>query len=116
MSAGSFVGSFYQLDNGSVARIRLQPETIAGFNTPATGPATLPNSARVGGGNNRVGIKARSITIKWTGTPPTGYKAGDTLRVPIMLASIYNGLNLGDTVSYLGQNAEVVGKQGERVR
>lgn len=116
MSAGNFVRSFYQLNNGQIARIRVQPETISGFNVPAAGPATVPGSARVSGGNRRIGIKARSITLRWVGAPPTGYAVEDVIRIPILQESVWDGLNDGDTVSYLGANAEVVGRQPERVR
>jgi hypothetical protein len=115
MSSGAFVRSFYELDNGDVARCRVQPETIAGFNSPPAGPATVPGSARMNGSRRKAGINARSVSLAWTAAPPAGYKPDAVVRVPILDPDVYNGLDLGDTVTYLGANAEVIGKTGEKI-
>lgn len=116
MSAGKFQFSFYELNNGAVCRIKIQPETISGFNLPAAGPATLPFLARVSGSIRRVGVKARSISLRWQGAAPTGYDVNSVVRIPVLTPGVWNGLSEADTVSYLGQNATVVGKSPERVR
>lgn len=115
MSAGQFLRSFYQLDNGEVARARVQPETIAGFNAAPAGPATVPGSARMGGGRRRFGINARFITAAWSGAAPTGYDADGVIRIPILTPASYNAIELGDTLTYLGGTLEVIGKTGEKV-
>lgn len=115
MSAGAFVRSFYELDNGEVARCRVQPETIAGFNTPAAGPASVPGSARMQSSRRRQGINARMISVVWSGAPPAGYDANGVIRIPILTTLVYNGLELGDQVTYLGATAEVIGKTGEKI-
>lgn len=116
MSAGKFVYAFYQLDNESVARIRVQPETITSGNPSATGPANLPVTVRVSNGNRAFGIKPRSITLKWTGAAPDGYDPNGILRVPILQRGTYNAINLGAAFTYAGASAQVVGKNPERVR
>ena len=115
MSQGRFVRTFYELDNGEIARARVQPETIAGFNTPVGGPATVPGSARMQGSRRRQGINARHITGAWVGTPPTGYDDRTPVRVPVMSPAVYNGLELGDTVNYLGASLEIIGKTAEKI-
>lgn len=115
MSSGQFERSFYQLDNGEVARARVQPETLAGFNPPAVGPATVAGSARMGGGRRRFGINARFITAVWSGGAPTGYDPNGVLRIPIVTPAAYNQINLGDVVTYLGSSIEVIGKTGEKI-
>jgi hypothetical protein len=115
MSAGQFERSFYALDNGDIARARVQPETLAGFNPAAAGPATVPGSARMGGGRRRFGINARFITAVWDGAPPTGYDPNGVIRIPIVTPAAYNAINLGDSLSYLGGTLEVIGKTGEKV-
>ncbi len=116
MSAGKFQVSFYELNNGDVAKIKVQPETVSGFNVPGVGPATTKVLARVSGGNARYGIKARSFSLRWTGQPPTGYDASSVVRIPILTATVYDSTQLYDTVTYLGAQAQVVGKSPERVR
>lgn len=120
MSAGVFTRTFYELDDGDIVRARVQPETLAAnvgaANTAPAGPADAPGSARVGGGRRQFGIKMRSVSLAWTGTPPTGYKAGALVRIPIMQRATYDGIDLGDTGTYLGVAVEVVGKSPESVK
>lgn len=115
MSAGQFTRTFYQLDNGDIARARVQPETLAAFNPAAAGPATVPGSARMGGGRRRFGINARFISATWTGSAPTGYDPDGVIRIPIMTPGAYNAISLGNSVAYLGGTLEVIGKTGEKV-
>lgn len=116
MSAGKFIFSFYGLDNGDVANIRLQPETLGTGNPAAAGPATLPVSAKVSNSNRSIGIKPRAITLAWTGAAPDGYDPNSNIRVPIMQKTVYDGINIGSTFTYAGASARVVGKSPERVR
>lgn len=122
MSAGAFSSVFYALDNGEVAGIRVQPETLlasftpGGVNAAATGPATLPTRARVSGGNRRYGIKARSVTIEFTGTVPDGYLAGSNITLPVLTPAVYNAIVPDGTGTYLGAAIRVVGKSPERVK
>lgn len=119
--AGPFAqGARYEADDGTVYRIRVQPETLAasigGVNASAAGAVDGQGTVRVGGGNRKFGIKARAVSIRFTGTPPTGYDEGEILRVPIMTPTRYSSIALGTTGTYLGVACEVVGKSPERVR
>lgn len=123
MSAGAFESSKYEADDGTIYKIRVQPETEAAeFGDPAvanaapSGAVTGKVSARVGGGNRQYGVKARAVTVKWTSTVPSGYKSDEVLRIPILQKSLYDSVASGATGTYLGQPVEVVGKLPERIR
>jgi len=118
MSAGSFVRAFYQLSSengGGQCSCRVQPETIAAF-PGASGPATIPVTARMGGSRRKFGVNARYISGKWTGAVPDGYDPNGTIRIPILTPTAFAAISVGDTVSYLGSDLEVVGKNGETVK
>lgn len=116
MSAGAFQNSFYTSDSGDVYNIRLQPETLAfsAQGTPATA-ATAEPSAIANGARRRIGVNARSVRLEWTGTPPTGYDANSVVRVPIVTLAAYTAISKGDTVTYLGAPARVLGKTPEYI-
>lgn len=120
MSAGAFTNSKYQADNGDIRGIRVQPETLAAnigaVNAAPAGAINATGRARVGGGNRQYGVKARSVTVRFTATPPTGYKADQLYRIPIMTPTVYNDIEIDDTGTYLGVACVVVGKNPERVR
>lgn len=122
MSAGAFERSKYEADNGDIFAIRVQPETLAATfggtaNAAPTGAVDQQVSARVGGGNREIGIKARAVTVAWDGAPPTGYEPNQLLRVPILTKDLYDAITSNSTSgSYLGAAVTVVGKLGERVR
>lgn len=120
MSSGNFVSSRYEADSGTIYRIRVQPETLAanvgGANTAPAGAIDGEGTVRVGGGNRKFGVKARSVTLAWAGEPPDDYAEGEYLRVPILTPARYNSISLGATGTYLGASVTVVGKNPERVR
>lgn len=123
MSAGKFTKGKYQTNGGIVVPIRVQPETLSatlgqGTNSSVTGEivpgyprATISRSKR------SVGIHARSVTLRFTGaTPPTGYAAGETYRIPVMSPTVWNALGEGVSATYLGAPAEVVSTSPEKIR
>lgn len=122
MSAGAFsTTGKYEGDNGTIYRIRVQPETltanVGAVNAVPTGAVNGVGSARVGGGNRQIGIKARSVTVRFTGALPAGYEPnGGTYRIPIMTKTVYDGASVGTTGTYLTSPIVVVGKNPERVR
>jgi hypothetical protein len=107
MSSGVFENVNYELDNGTVLTCRVQPETaelvIGGTtNTPPTGtPAAGLGSVRVSGGNRQIGIKARSVAVRFTATK-SGYKEGSSIRLPIFTKTMWDGLAKGQTGTYQG--------------
>lgn len=122
MSAGAFLTTRYQSDEGGIYGIRVQPETvdltIAGqTNNPPTGAVDQEGLARVSGGRRRIGIKARNVRFRFSGTPPTGYEEIGVLTLPCLTAAFYNNIpRSGGTGTYLGASIAVVGKspQGGR--
>lgn len=118
MSAGAFLvdGRYVASEGGNTHRIRIQPETVTTVNVNPPGPVNGTGSVRVGGGNRQIGIKARSITVRWTNTVPDGYLANGLIRIPILTPGAYDGLSVGSSFTYLGQPTTVVSKNPERVR
>lgn len=120
MSAGGFNQGFYQGDSGDIHIIRYQPETAAmdldgTVNAIATGPATSPFWVKVSKGRTEYGLGPRKVRIRWTGTPPTGYKAEEALEVVVFQSSVFNAATLNSTVTYLGATAQLVGKIPENL-
>lgn len=119
MSSGAFTTSKYEANSGTVYGIKVQPETLAAnvgaANAAPAGVVDGEGSVRVGGGNRQLGIKARSVSVRFTATVPDGYLAGQTYRIPILTPTVWNGANKGTTGTYLGSPIVVVGKSPERV-
>lgn len=118
MSSGGFVYTRYLRDNGAdIHPIKVQPETTADWNDP---PALLPTSdisAMVSSGRRKLGLHARTITLKMPDTgQPAGYKPGGLIRLPIFQLSEWNAIQKGTQLLYLGVQCFVVGKQGELAR
>jgi len=121
MSAGAFERSKYEANNGDIYGIRVQPETLAATfggtaNDAPAGAVDQETSARVGGGNRQIGIKARAVSAVWTSTAPTGYKADEPIRIPVLTPDLFDAITPNSTGNYLGQGITIIGKLPERVR
>jgi hypothetical protein len=122
MSAGAFSISKYAADSGTIHPIRIQPETAAAqvgttANAAPTAAVTAGAiTARVTGGNRAYGVKARSISFKFTAAPPAGYLANQTYRVPVLVKATYDAATVGGVGTYLGVATVIVGKNPERQR
>jgi hypothetical protein len=121
MSAGAFEYSRYASGSGLVYRIRVQPETLAMVidgSTNAAAPDSIDGigTIKTSAGNRAFGIKPRTVTVRFTSTLPTGYKAGTLITLPWMVADTWEELTNGDTGTYLGQAIELVSKKAENVR
>lgn len=120
MSAGGFARSRYAADSDDIHPIRVQPETLSltvggVANAAPAGAVTSPISAKVSKGNRGVGLKPRTVTIVFTGTAPTGYKADSPITLPLLTEAAYDAASKGATGSYLGGAIEVISKSPERV-
>lgn len=125
MSAGNFITSRYQSDNlpGEPIMIaRIQPETqdivLGGANNePAGATVTLPLRVNISGGRNSLGVKPRTVTLRWVDNIPDGYQASSRLVVPIMTKALWDAIDpLITTGTYLGGTVIVVGKTPEFVK
>lgn len=118
MSSGQFLTTRYELDDGNIVRIRVQPETVTAWN-PLPAATTFAEgypSAQVNKGKREFGIGARFVTLRWVAAPPTGYLATGTVKVPILSTEAYDGLVPGEQVEYLGVQAQVISKSPESVK
>lgn len=116
MSAGRFQKAKYEADNGTVYNIRVQPESISATNGEPAGAVTGAVSAKARGSRRSLGIVARSVNLEWVAAPPAGYDDRGNLSVVIFTKSVFDGLNVGNTFTYLGANARIIGLSPESRR
>lgn len=123
MSAGNFIFSRYRatsLPGDPVMIARIQPETqdlvLGGAsNEPGGATVTLPLRVNISGGNNALGVKPRTVSLRWISDIPPGYSPNGVLRVPILSEALWEAVDPGITTgTYLGQPVRVVGKSPER--
>lgn len=122
MSAGEFVISSYDSsETGFTMPVRVQPETLLLFvngiaNSGSGTPVNLGLFAQVTKNRNAYGVGCRSVTVKWDGAPPTGYKPGEALRIPVMTEAAYASYIPGSTGNYLGSSVVIVSRTNEVAR
>lgn len=121
MSAGRFVRSRYEANNGLIHPIRVQPETLeaslgGGANAAPAGAVDTSISVRTSQSARAFGIRPRLVTLAWSAAPPAGYDDRGTIRLPILTEARYDAINVGGTGTYLGAGVTVVGKSPESVR
>lgn len=123
MSAGNFEFTRYQsntLPGDPIMIARVQPETLGlvlggAANEPGGATVTLPLRVNISGNANSLGVKPRTVTLRWTGAAPATYSAGGVLKVPVMSEALWDAVDPGITTgTYLGQPVRVVGKSPER--
>jgi hypothetical protein len=111
MSAGAFVVSKYQTNDGTITPIRVQPETLeaaiaAVTNAAPTGALGDTIFTKVSGGLSLSHIRARRITIRFPATgQPTGYKPLGITTIPVLTKVFYNACataGVGAVITYLG--------------
>lgn len=123
MSAGNFINVGYEatsLPGDPIMIARIQPETrdlvLGGAqNSPGGATVTLPLRVNISGGNNSLGVKPRTVTLRWNGDAPAEYSPNGVLRVPILSQALWDAIDPGITNgTYLGESVRVVGKSPER--
>lgn len=126
MSAGAFLKAKYEAStDGLIHPIKIQPETetlaISGqANSQPTASLDSKISARVGGGNRQLGLKARNVAFRFV-TAPEGYKQDSIIRVPWLRPDTYNAATIdGAEGSYVvngtPEDIIVVGGTDENVK
>ena len=118
MSAGVFTRSRYEDDDNEIHPIRVQPETLtATFNSVAnsapTGAVTSSISAQVTGSRRGLGLFARYATVVFTGTPPDGYATGQSYKIVVPNPTVFDGITVGQTGTYLTVATQVISKTAE---
>lgn len=125
MSAGPFITTSYQsttLPGNPIMIARIQPETqslvLGGAQNEQGGATvTLPLRVNISGNKNSLGVKPRTVTLRWTAAPPDGYSPNGTLVVPILSQNLWDAIDpLVTTGTYLGAAVVVVGKSPENYR
>lgn len=123
--AGAFLRSKYQASYGAgtaIHPIRVQPETVgANFgsdtNDPPDGSINNPISAKISLTSRSKGLRPRFATLQLlsTSTPPTGYKDGAITKIPVLTPGLFQLLQVGNSVTYLGTTWEIASLTGEEV-
>jgi hypothetical protein len=123
MSAGAFVISRYESNElgGAIMPVRVQPETLLLFiggtaNSPSQETVNLGLFAQVGKNKGAYGVGCRHVTLRWLGAPPTGYKEGEVIRLPVMTLAAYGTYTPGSEGQYLGAGVVVVSRTPESAR
>jgi hypothetical protein len=125
MSAGAFVDARYVAsygDGNSIHPIRVQPETLtAEADSVENGSSPLaltsPISAIVTGSTRQLGLHARVVYAKLTGTPPATYATASRIRIPALSEAFYNACApKGTVINYLGTTWASTGVRAEVVR
>jgi len=120
MSSGAFkISKYSSTKTGLVHPIRIQPETLdltlgGNSNDEPSGAVSSPISAQVSQGKRSLGLNARTVTVTWAGTPPTGYAAGGSITLPWLDEANFSTLVRGTTGTYLETACRVVGTSEEK--
>lgn len=120
MSAGNFILSKYESDTGDVHQIKIQPETSAASlggtaNQAPSGAVDSVFAAEVNRGARAYGLRPRKVTIGFTDDAPDGYRPYTSISIPVLQESVFNGLAIGDSVTYNGGTGVVKSKAGETI-
>lgn len=117
MSAGGFTRGKIELTTGEILRCRIQPETAQAVLNGATNDEPVgalsanAYTIKLRESRKNFGIHPASVVVELTadGTGDTAqYLTGTTHTIPALTPAWFNGLNLGDTGTYLGIACEVV--------
>ena len=120
MSSGVFEPGIYTSNAGNFFPCRAQPETKAAViggvtNDYGAGPVNQEVSAKLSGGKRENGCIARTVSLRWTAAPPTGYDPLGTVVIPAFGTAFYNASVRNATGTYLGAACRVQGRSPERV-
>lgn len=117
MSSGAFIDAIYLTDFALPTSIRVQPETITTWNAEGAGTiAPGTPSAQSSQSKKSIGINARTASFKFTGTAPTGYLTGGTIKLPILTKEAWDALVKNTSYAYLGGTLNLVGKSAEVIK
>ena len=123
MTAGQFVRTKYEANDGTIFAATVQPETLSASIAATTNAAPNGNfafrapSANMAGSRRQNGVNSRYVSFRWNdGAAPAGYLANATGRIPVMTPAVFAGINPGDTVSYLGGTGTVTGLVAESIK
>lgn len=123
MSAGAFTTTKYEADNGTIHRIRLQPETVAATDgTTANDPPEedindAAVSAKASRGANEIGLRPRAVGGPWNEDGlPDGYKPGSSAEVVVLTPETYAEWTIGTSIDYNGGSFTVQTRRPQDVK
>lgn len=120
MSSGPFEFTFYGTDNGDIATIRVQPETLAltigtTANAAVSGPSTpgFP-SAQTSQSRNAIGVNARRVRCVYTSAASAGLP-GLSITLPWLDPATFATIAEGETGTYQAEPIQLRRKTNERI-
>jgi hypothetical protein len=123
MSNGIFLNANYTANDGTVHRIRIQPETAALVVDGVTN--TIPGipgdglsqpRARVSGGKSQYGLTVRTLGLKFPPSPVGGYAPFSVVYVPWLNPDTFPDPAEAIDATYQGNSVTVIGSSPERKR
>jgi hypothetical protein len=116
MSAGPFLLSKYETDDGDILPIRIQPETLTvADNAEPEGGADGP-FVKVSGSKRSYGVHPRKITLsRSVGSADYG-TAKAYARVVMLTPTPFDDAVIGSTVAYAGVDWVIASKTNESIR
>lgn len=116
MSAGPFLISKYESDEGVVHSIRIQPETLTVADNAEPAGAVTASFVKVSGSRRSFGVHPRRITLsRSVGTADYG-SAKAYARIPMLTLAAFDAAVVGSTVAYAGVDWVIASKAAESVR
>lgn len=127
MSAGKFIKSTYEADNGVTHPIKIQPETVTAslggapnvIPAKGTGLNNSKISAKVSKGKREIGLGPRMVAISFpdvVGSTPETYEVGTTLYIPVLTKALWDALSEGDEATYLNKSGTIAATLPESVK
>ena len=103
----------YQTDDGLWYDSLCQPELlnlrIGGVrNETSFRGSILKGKLKLHKSKREPGVHARYVWIKFVSNPPSGYAANVNHKAVIFFKSVFDGIEIGETGTYLGSQIEVV--------
>lgn len=118
----ALIRGFYLGDDSNYYPCKYNSKIITTVNVAPAAPAGTSNiqvrkAFLSTSGRRKYGIHARYASFIFTATVPSGYKAGDILRIPILTQAAYISI-VPDTTTdtYIGAAILYVGKEPEKIR
>lgn len=120
MSAGAFLLTRYESDQGTIHEIKVQPETVAATFDGTANAATTDDvdsvfAAEVSRGARAYGLRPRKVRVKFGATPPDGYQPFTTISLPILQQSVFDAIAPDDPVVYAGATGTAGRKIAESI-
>ena len=116
MSAGPFLLSKYETNDGLILPIRIQPETLTVAENVEPGGGADGPFVKVSGSKRSYGVHPRKITLSRSVGAADYGSAKAYARVVILTSAAWAAAVIGATVAYAGVDWVIASKTAESIR